>query len=115
MDILVDDTNIDNAILSKQLYTNNKSGIVKELDISLYKLIIYNYFKYLTNSDTGMEIKIFEDNSNTGFIRYYKDLLILAGFGFKYYELIPLYINHLNNNVLNKYYTKISAIKSLPS
>jgi hypothetical protein len=113
-DILLNDTYINNAI-SYYMYTSSKSGILKELDIALYKLMIHNYFDYLSDPAVSMQVNIFADNDNSGLIRYYKDLVLLVKFALKYYELVPLYITHLNSYVIPKYRSKINAIKSLPT
>jgi hypothetical protein len=116
---LLNDTLIADAIENSGLYLDNKNGILKDLDTGLYKLTIKNFFNYISTSSIPVESNIskniFVDNADTGIIRYYSDIVTLMKFAGKYHELLPKYIKYLNNNVLNKYYNKIQAIKSLPA
>jgi hypothetical protein len=118
-DVLLNETLINNAIYSNNLYTGFKSGLLKDLDMGLYRLFINNYFDYITDGSepvvNRIDTKIFVDNSETGIIRYYSDILLLLKFADKYHELLPEYVRHLNSDILSKYYERIKAIKSLPT
>jgi hypothetical protein len=117
--VLLNDTLIEEAIINSGMYTGYESGILKDLDMGLYKVIINNYFSYLVNpaANAAANLKniVLVDNNNTGFIKYYSDILTLLKFVEKYHELVPKYIEHLDRNVLGKYYKLIDAIKTLPS
>lgn len=118
-DVLLNDTLIENAISSNSLYTGYQSGMLKDMDLGLYKVFINNYFIYLVNpnavAQSDLKKVVLIDNEKTGFIKYYSDVLMLLKFTAKYHELVPSYIQHLNTDILDKYYTRIKSIKSLPS
>jgi len=119
-DVLLDDTLIEAAIASNNLYKDPyKSSMLKDLDKALYRLTIVNYFTYLQNTEAVAESNlagtVFVDNNANGIIKYYTDLVIMAKFAEKYHEMVPKYIKYLETNILGKYYNRINAIKSLPS
>lgn len=117
--VLLDNTLISRAITNNGLYTGDKNTMLKNLDIGLYKLFIINYFGYISNANeeavANIHTKVFVDNHNTGMIRYYSDIVNLLRFSLQYHELVPKYVKYLEDNVLKKYYSKIEAIKSLPT
>lgn len=122
-DELIDDDNIEPIMSKFNMYKGTDKSLLKKLDTSIYKLIIKNFFSYLTDTeitsnlnDTTALIKmLLTDNDNNGILKYYSDLIELMKFLESYIELLPEYVDYINNNIIDRYYEIIKAVHKLPS